>query len=103
MLASELQGTTLATLFDLSKPNRVELAVAHIKRTVSDLFLGLCDFDKLIITKALSKELDDAKLNFNAAHVWLSLRKAALDPGSKAHATDRILYMVVQQMTKTGQ
>ena len=101
LVASELQETTLKVLFDLTKQNRVELAVAHIKQTVSDLFQGKCDFDKLIITKALSKELDDAKINYNAAHVWLALRKAALDPANKAHATDRILYMAVMQMTKT--
>jgi hypothetical protein len=101
-LASDAQKQTLAILFDLNEKNPVQRAVEFVQRTTGQLMRGEAEFHKLIITKALSKELDDVELKTNAAHVWLALRKAKMDPGAAAHATDRILYMMTRQQKKRG-
>jgi hypothetical protein len=101
-LASDAQKQTLAILFDLNERNPIQRAVQFVQRITGELVRGEAEFHKLIITKALSKELDDAELKTNAAHVWLALRKAKMDSGAKAHATDRVLYMMILQQKKRG-
>lgn len=97
-LASGLQKAILQKLFDVATKNRVQNAIDLVKTTVRDLFMGRVDLDQLIITKGLSKAFDDESYRQNAAHVQLAHRLAKRDASAAPRKSDRVLYVMIEQI-----
>ena len=70
-------------------------ACRYVKEIIADLLQNKIDMSKLVITKALTKELYDAK----QAHVELVQRMRKRDPGSAPALGDRVAYVMVKGAT----
>ncbi|OJJ65178.1 hypothetical protein ASPSYDRAFT_169431 [Aspergillus sydowii CBS 593.65] len=69
-----------------------EAAQEYVKDTISDLLQNKVDMSKLVITKALTKEIYTAK----QAHVELAERMRKRDAGSAPTLGDRVAYVIVK-------
>lgn len=72
----------------------VQEAIDYTKSTISDLLMGRLDISMLIITKSISKKVDDYKNR--QTHTELALKMIKRDPLTAPHLGDRVPYVIIK-------
>eukprot|EP00617_Octactis_speculum_P009651 CAMPEP_0185772628 /NCGR_PEP_ID=MMETSP1174-20130828/69908_1 /TAXON_ID=35687 /ORGANISM="Dictyocha speculum, Strain CCMP1381" /LENGTH=334 /DNA_ID=CAMNT_0028458985 /DNA_START=10 /DNA_END=1011 /DNA_ORIENTATION=- len=75
-------------------------AINYAKSTIADLLQNKLDISLLVVSKSLSKSMDDSDKNTykaKQAHVELALRMKKRDAGSAPQMGDRVPYVIIQK------
>ncbi|KAJ1460963.1 DNA polymerase family B-domain-containing protein [Pelagophyceae sp. CCMP2097] len=71
-------------------------AIAHAKKTISNLLQNKIDISLLVISKSLSKLPGDADYKMKSAHAELAARMRERDAGTAPNLGDRVPYVIIQ-------
>lgn len=90
-LVRELLDTCLNKIL---RDRDVEGAIQYVKKVISDLLMNRIDLSLLVITKALSRDMD--KYDAKQGHVELAKKMKERDPATAPTLGDRVPYVIIK-------
>ncbi len=102
VLAANLQTQSIETLFDETLENSSEKAIKLIKDSIALLYSGRMPMSKLVISKALSKSIDDPSYRQSQFHVHLAHLMRKRDPSKAPKNGDRVPFVVKEKVGHKG-